>query len=68
MFLSMSIGCGMWMITAAYEYGYMAVMRKAPGAGTLWVWAVLENRIELASVGLLVVGGYYLYGDYSLLT
>lgn len=68
LFLAMSIGCGWWMITASSEYGYMAVMKRAPGVGTLWVWAVLESRLEVGLVGLVAVGSYFWYGGHSIFT
>lgn len=66
LFLGMSVACGCWLITASSEYGYMAVMKKAPGVGTLWIWSVLESRVEIAFLGLACVVSYYWYGGYSL--
>ena len=40
---------------ATNEEPYMAVMRKAPALGTLWVWAVVESRWEVAAAALAMV-------------
>ena len=48
------------------EEPYFAVMKRAPPLGTVWVWCVLEQRLEVAVLGIAVVGGYFWFGGYHL--
>ena len=47
---------GCHLVYAGNKYQYFAVMKAAPPVGTLWVWSIIELRLELAVPSLLVVG------------
>lgn len=55
LFAVLCVACGGWLVKATNEEPYMAVMRKAPALGTLWVWAVVESRWEVAAAALAMV-------------
>ncbi|KAL8770877.1 MAG: hypothetical protein Q9209_003528 [Squamulea sp. 1 TL-2023] len=57
-FASMAVVAGCWLVQASNEDPYMAVMKKAPALGTLWVWGIVELRWEVAAACLAVTGGW----------
>jgi len=61
LFATLSLVAGAWLVYASNEDPYMAVMKKAPPLGTLWVWAVVEMRWEWAagSLGLVASWGWW---------
>ena len=67
LFAALSIAAGGWLVYASNEDPYMAVMKKAPPLGTLWVWAIVEMRWERALGCLGVVAGWGWYKGYSIL-
>ena len=64
-FAVLSIACGAWLVRATNDEPYMAVMRKAPALGTLWVWAVVESKWEVAAAGLGIVGSWSWWNGYG---
>ena len=66
LFATLSIVAGAWLVYASNEDPYMAVMKKAPPLGTLWVWAVVEMRWEWAIGSLGVVAGWGWWKGYSI--
>ena len=61
-----SVTAGCYLVKSSNEDPYFAVMKRAPPLGTMWVWCVLEQRLEVAVAGVLAVGGYFWWGDYHL--
>ncbi|KAL8649138.1 MAG: hypothetical protein Q9210_004585, partial [Variospora velana] len=57
-FAGMAIVAGAWLVKASNDDPYMAVMKKAPALGTLWVWGVVELRWEIAAACLAVTGAW----------
>jgi len=66
MFATLSIVAGAWLVYASNEDPYMAVMKKAPSLGTLWVWAVVEMRWEWAVACLGLVAGWGWWEGYAM--
>ena len=66
MFMLGSILTGCYLIHSSNREPYFAVMKRAPPMGTLWIWCVLETRLELALLGLSAIGLYFWYGGYSI--
>lgn len=50
-----SVGIGCYVLYAANEQGYMAVMKRAPPLGTLWVWLIVEMEWNWGALSLVVV-------------
>ena len=67
LFAFLSVAAGAWLVHASNEDAYMAVMKKAPPLGTLWVWAIVEMRWEWAVGCLGVVAGWGWWKGYSIL-
>ena len=67
LFAFLSIAAGAWLVHASNEDPYMAVMKKAPPLGTLWVWAIVELRWEWAVGCLSVVAGWGWWKGYHML-
>lgn len=65
LFAAMSIAAGSWLVYATNDEPYMAVMKKAPALGTLWIWAIVEMRWEWALACLSVVGGWGCWKGYT---
>ena len=59
-----SVTAGCYLVKSSNEDPYFAVMKRAPPLGTMWVWCVLEQRLEVAVAGIVAVGGYFWWGDY----
>ncbi|KAI4137787.1 MAG: hypothetical protein L6R39_007101 [Caloplaca ligustica] len=57
-FAGMAVVAGAWLVKASNDDPYLAVMKKAPALGTLWVWGVVELRWEIAVACLAVTGGW----------
>jgi hypothetical protein len=66
-FLALSTLSGCYLIHAANVYGYLAVMKRAPPLGTLWIWSVIELKLPLALLSLGLVGGYLQWSGYSII-
>ncbi|MCJ1474876.1 hypothetical protein MMC13_003536 [Lambiella insularis] len=66
MFLGLSVAAGCYLIYSSSEEPYFAVMKRAPPLGTLWVWSVIEMRLEMALLSVMAVGGYFCWGEYSI--
>ena len=66
LFFGLSVGAGCYLIYSSNEEAYFAVMKRAPPLGTLWVWSVIEMRLEVAVGSLVAVGGYFWWGGYSI--
>ncbi|KAI9846959.1 MAG: hypothetical protein M1837_003315 [Sclerophora amabilis] len=66
-FFAVSTLSGCYLVRAANEEAYFAVMKRAPPLGTLWVWSVIELKLEYALPSLMMVGAYLWYGEYSMI-
>ena len=66
LFAFLSVTAGAWLVHASNEDPYMAVMKKAPPLGTLWVWAIVEMRWEWAVGCLGMVAGWGGWKGYSI--
>ncbi|KAL8648745.1 MAG: hypothetical protein Q9226_005868 [Calogaya cf. arnoldii] len=66
LFAAMAIVAGAWLVQASNDDPYMAVMKKAPALGTLWVWGIVELRWETAAACLVVTGGWGRWKGYAL--
>ncbi|KAI4143463.1 MAG: hypothetical protein LQ341_002911 [Variospora aurantia] len=64
-FAGMAIVAGAWLVKASNDEPYMAVMKKAPALGTLWVWGVVELRWEIAAACLAVTGAWGWWKGYG---
>lgn len=65
LFAAMSLLAGGWLVYATNDEPYMAVMKKAPALGTLWIWAIIEMRWEWAAACLSVIGGWGWWKGYT---
>lgn len=66
LFAFLSVVAGAWLVHASNEDAYLAVMKKAPPLGTLWVWAIVEMRWEWAVGCLSVVAGWGWWKGYGI--
>lgn len=64
-FAGMAIIAGAWLVKASNDDPYLAVMKKAPALGTLWVWGVVELRWEIAVGCLATTGGWSWWKGYG---
>ena len=56
---------GVWLVQASNDDPYMAVMKKAPALGTLWVWGVVELRWEIAAACLTMTAVWARWKGYA---
>ena len=66
LYLVMSIATGRYLVYVSNEEPYFAVMKRAPPLGTLWIWSVIEMRLQWAMAGLMVVGAFYWGGGFTI--
>lgn len=67
LFAAMSTLAGAWLAYATNEEPYMAIMKKAPILGTLWIWAIVELKWEWALATLSILGGWGWWKGYKVL-
>ncbi|KAK0703856.1 hypothetical protein B0T26DRAFT_657334 [Lasiosphaeria miniovina] len=65
-FFVASICAGCYLIHITNTYGYMAVMKRAPPVGCLWVWSVIELDLPWAVLSLASAGSFLLLKGYSI--
>lgn len=57
-FFATAVVAGAYATWLSNDASYLAVVKKAPPAGTLWVWAVLEMGLAGGVGSLAVVGAW----------
>ncbi|KIV87685.1 hypothetical protein PV11_03216 [Exophiala sideris] len=57
---------GCYLINVTNDKGYYAVMKNAPGIGTIWVWSVLELGLFGALAGVVGPGIYAWWNHYGI--
>ncbi|KIX08532.1 uncharacterized protein Z518_03188 [Rhinocladiella mackenziei CBS 650.93] len=57
---------GCYLIQLTNDKGYYAVMKNAPGIGTIWVWAVLELGLTGALAGVVGPGIFAWWFGYGI--
>lgn len=57
---------GCYLVSVTNDHGYYAVMRQAPGIGTVWVWAVIEMGVVGSLVGVMGPALYTWYYGYTI--
>ena len=65
LFALISTLAGAWLVYATNEEPYMAIMKKAPVLGTLWIWAIVELKWEWALATLSILGGWGWWKGYK---
>lgn len=61
------MGLGCYLIHITNVYGYLAVMKNAPGIGCLWIWSVVELDLLWAVPSLGICIGFLKWKGYSYL-
>jgi len=64
-FLASSVAAGCCLIHSGNLDGYYAVMKRAPGVGTLWIWGVVEMDLWWCLANVVIVGGYMWWNGFS---
>ena len=65
-FFVTSLGAGCYLIHVTNNFGYLAVMKRAPPLGCIWVWSVIELDLPLAALSLTGAGVFVWAGGYSI--
>ncbi|KAK3691523.1 hypothetical protein LTR37_018600 [Vermiconidia calcicola] len=65
LFFVVAVGAGCYVIHAANRFGYYAVMKRCPPLGTLWIWSVIEMRLEFAAASVAADLGYLWWMGYE---
>ncbi|KAH6689836.1 hypothetical protein F5X68DRAFT_189559 [Plectosphaerella plurivora] len=65
-FTLMSVISGCTIIYLTNEYGYLAVLKRAPTLGCLWLWSVIELPLMPATGSLLVSAAFLWLGGYTI--
>lgn len=64
-FLVVGVVAGCYTIYAGNEFGYYAMMKRAPPLGTLWLWSVVEMDLSFALVSVACNAVYFWYEGYG---
>ncbi|KAF2156625.1 hypothetical protein K461DRAFT_1554 [Myriangium duriaei CBS 260.36] len=59
-------GAGCWMLWIGNRESYMDVMARAPSVGAVWIWSVVEMRLEWGVVSLGICGVWLWWHGFSL--
>ncbi|KAK4107716.1 hypothetical protein N656DRAFT_719528 [Canariomyces notabilis] len=65
-FFTASVCAGCYLIHITNMYGYLAVMKRAPSLGCLWVWSVIELELPWAVLSLAGAGLFLWMNGYSI--
>ncbi|PNS19346.1 Polyphosphoinositide phosphatase [Sphaceloma murrayae] len=63
----LGVGAGCYLLWIGNRAGYLAVMKRAPPVGTVWVWSVIEMKLEWAVVSLVACIGYLWWNGFSVM-
>ena len=66
LFLITSLISGTYLIHAANDEPYFAVMKRAPPLATLWVWSVIELDLPFALASLFAVAAWLYFMNYTI--
>ena len=64
-FLIIAVSTGCYTIHVSNVYDYFYVMKQAPPLGTLWIWSVIEMKLEFAAASALIDLGFLWWNGYS---
>ncbi|RYP02311.1 hypothetical protein DL764_005843 [Monosporascus ibericus] len=65
-FFATSICTGCYLIYITNEFGYMAILKRSPPLGCLWIWSVFELNLPLAVLSLACAVGFLIRGGYTI--
>lgn len=65
-FFFTSVCAGCYLIHITNMYGYMAVMKQAPPIGCLWIWSVIELKLQWAVLSVAATGTFLWQRGYSI--
>ncbi|RYP58964.1 hypothetical protein DL769_008743 [Monosporascus sp. CRB-8-3] len=65
-FFAASIYTGCYLIYITNEFGYMAILKRSPPLGCLWIWSVFELNLPLAVLSLACAAGFFVQGGYTI--
>ncbi|TKX20990.1 hypothetical protein C1H76_6841 [Elsinoe australis] len=61
------VAAGCHLIWMGNRANYLAVMKRAPPVGTIWVWCVIEMKLGWAVASLGICVGYLLWNGFSVI-
>ncbi|KAI0017560.1 hypothetical protein F4780DRAFT_782191 [Xylariomycetidae sp. FL0641] len=67
-FLATSTVAGCYLVYISNTYSYLAVMKRSPPLGCLWVWSVIELNLTPAIASLAITLAFFFQGGYSIST
>lgn len=65
-FFATSVSAGCYLIYITNKYSYLAVLKRSPPLGCLWVWSVLEMSLGLSVLSLVGCYGFFWQQGYKL--
>lgn len=65
-FFATSVSVGSYLIYITNKYSYLAVLKRSPPLGCLWVWSVLEMDLGLSVLSLVICYGFFWKQGYAL--
>lgn len=64
-FFAMSLATGPYLIHISNTYGYMAIMKRAPPLGCLWLWSIVELDLVWGVLSLAIAVAYSVKNGYG---
>ncbi|KAI0004768.1 hypothetical protein F4779DRAFT_68319 [Xylariaceae sp. FL0662B] len=65
-FFIAGVSAGCYLIHISNKYGYLAIMKRAPPLGCLWVWSVTELNLTLSVLSLACNLAFFYQGGYTI--
>ncbi|KAH6612343.1 hypothetical protein B0J18DRAFT_447515 [Chaetomium sp. MPI-SDFR-AT-0129] len=65
-FFATSLSAGCYLIYITNSFGYLAIMKRAPPLGCLWVWSVIELELPWAILSLSGAASFVWAKGYSI--
>jgi len=66
-FFTGSAAAGCYLIYISNVHGYLAIMRRAPPVGCIWIWSVIELNLPWAVGSLACCGAFLWWNGYGYL-
>jgi len=66
-FFAGSIAAGCYLIYISNVHGYLAIMKRAPPVGCMWIWSVVELNLPWAVGSLACCGAFLWWNGYGYL-
>lgn len=65
-FFTASLASGCYLIHISNKYSYMAVLKRSPPLGCLWIWSIIEMDLLQSLLSLAMTYAFFWYNGYKI--